>query len=117
MHCQKQSQEKCLVVRKCLLPSSHTHTPVKKKLLSQQAVGSESSTEKEEVFFNSKSDASLSDRNASLAPHSVELVIFRWGDFVIANVHTSAGKGKKFIGKLISGPDEVQDFEISCLKK
>ena len=54
-------------------------------------MASESSTD-EEVFVDSESDASLSDRNASQAPHSVELVMFRCGDFVIANVHTAAGK-------------------------
>ena len=80
---------------------------MKKKLLPQQAVGCEPSTDKE-VFVDSESDASLSDRNASLAPHPVELVMFRCGDFVIANVHTAAGKCKKFMGKLISGPDKDQ---------
>ena len=55
-------------------------------------MGSESSTEKEEVFVDSESDASLSDHNASLAPHPVELIMCRCGDFVIANVHIAAGK-------------------------
>ena len=75
------------------------------------------STDKEEVFVDSESDASLSDCNASLALHPVNLVMFRCGDFVIANVHTAAGKCKKFIGKLISGLDEDQDFEISFLER
>ena len=77
---------------------------------------SESSIDKE-VFVDSESDASLCDRNASLAPRPVELVMFRCGGFVISNVHTAAGKCKKFIGKLISGPDEDQNFEISFLKR
>ena len=94
-----------------------THRPLKKKLFPQQAVRNEFSTDKEEVFVDSESDASLSDRNASLALHPVNLVMFRCGDFVIANVHTAAGKCKKFIGKLISGPDEDQDFEISFLER
>ena len=94
-----------------------THTPVKKKLFPQQAVSSEFSTDKEEVFVDSESDASLSDRNASLALHPVNLVMFRSGDFVIANVHTAVGKCEKFIGKLISGPKEDQDFEISFLER
>ena len=68
-----------------------THIPVKKKRFPQQAVGSESSTDKE-VFVDSESDASLSDRNASQAPHPVELVVFRCDDFVIVNVQTAAGK-------------------------
>ena len=72
---------------------------------------------KKKCLLIQKSDASLSDRNASLALHPVNLVMFRCGDFVIANVHTAAGKCKKFIGKLISGPDEVQDFEISFLER
>ena len=82
-------------------------------------MSSESSTDKEEVlvFVNSESDASLSDRNASLAPHFVELVMFRCDDFVIANMHPAAGKCKKFIGKLIDGPVEDQDFETSFLER
>ena len=80
-------------------------------------MSSEFSTDKEEVFVDSESDASLSDRNASLALHPVNLVMFRSGDFVIANVHTAAGKCEKFIGKLISGPEEDQDFEISFLER
>ena len=78
---------------------------------------SESSTGKEEVFVDSESDASLSDCNASLAPHPVKLVMFRCGNFVIVNVHTAARKCKKFIGKLIGGPDEDQDFETSFLER
>ena len=93
---------------------SHTHAPVKKKIFPQEAVGSESSTNKEEVFVNSESDASLSDHNASLAAHLVELVMFRCGDVITANAHPSAGKYKKFIGKLISGD---QDFETSFLRR
>ena len=46
-----------------------------------------------------------------------KLVIFKCGDFVIANVHTAAGKCKKFIRKLVSGPDENEDFEISFLER
>ena len=84
----------CIVIRKRC--HHHTHTPMKKKLFPQQAVRSEFSTDKEEVFVDSESDASLSDRNASLALHPVNLVMFRCGDFVIANVHTAAGKCKKF---------------------
>ena len=67
-------------------------------------MGSESSADKE-VFVDSESDANLSDRNASLVPYSIELVMFRCVDFVIANVHTADGKCKEFIGKLISGLD------------
>ena len=89
---------------------------MKKKLFPPQAVGSESSTDKEEVFVDSERNTSLSDRNANLAPHPVWLVMFRCGDFAITNVHTAAGKCKKFIGKLISGPNEDQDFEISFLE-
>ena len=80
-------------------------------------MGSKSSTDKEEVFVDSESDASLSNRNAILATHPVELVMFRCVDFVIANIHTAAEKCKKFIGKLISGQDENQDFEISFLER
>ena len=40
------------------------------------------------------------------APHPVELVVFKCADFVIANVHTAAGKWKKYTGYLIIEPDE-----------
>ena len=66
---------------------------MKKKLFPQQVVCSESSIDKE-VFVNSESDAILSDRNASVGPRPVELVMFRCGDFVNANVHPAAGKFK-----------------------
>ena len=101
--------------RKKVTSAIITHT-CEKKLFSQRAVGSKSSTDKE-VFVDSESDASLSDRNTSLAPHPVKLVMFRCGNFVSANVHTAAGKCKEFIGKLISGPDEDRDFKISFLKR
>ena len=32
-------------------------------------------------------------------------------------MHTAAGKCKKFIGKLVSGPDKDKDFEISFLER
>ena len=51
-----------------------------------------------------------------LAPQTDKLVIFKRGDFFIANVHTAAGKSKKFIGKLVSGSDKNEDFEISFLR-
>ena len=121
MFLQMQSQEKAkprkMPSRKKVSSAIITHTPVKKKLFPQQAVRSEFSTDKEAVFVDSESDASLSDRNTSLALHPVNLVMFRCGDFAIANVHTVAGKCEKFIGKLISGPDEDQDFEISFLER
>ena len=87
-----------------------------KRLLPQQAVNNESSTDKEVLFADSENDASLFDSNDSLASHPVELVLFKCGDFVIANVHTAAVKRKKFIGKLISEPDKDPDFEISFWK-
>ena len=76
-----------------------------------------SSTDEEEVFADSESNASLSDGDSSLAPQTDELVILKCGDFVIANVHTAAGNCKKFIGKLVSGPDEDKDFKISFLER
>ena len=90
-------------------------TPVKKRLFPQQS--GDSSTDEEEVFANSKSNASLSDSDSNLAPQTDKLVILKCGDFVIANVHTATGKRKKFIGKLVSGPDEDEDFEISFLER
>ena len=92
-----------------------TRTPVKKRLFPQQS--GDSSTDKEEVFADSESNASLPDGDSSLAPQTDELVILKCGDFVIANVHTAAGNCKKFIGKLVSGPDEDEDFEISFLER
>ena len=32
-------------------------------------------------------------------------------------MHTAAGKCKKFIGKLVNGPDKDKDFEISFLER
>ena len=87
----------------------------KKRLFPQQS--GDSSTDEEEVFADSESNASLSDGDSSLAPQTDKLVILKCGDFVIANVHTAAGKCKKFIGKLVSGSDEDEDFEISFLER
>ena len=86
---------------------------MKKRLFPQQS--GDSSTDEEEVFADSESNAS----DSSLAPQTDELVILKCGDFVIANVRTAAGKCKKFIGKLVSGPDEDEDedFEISFLER
>ena len=92
-----------------------TRSPVKKRFFPQQS--GDSSTDEAEVFANSESNASLSDGDASLATQNDKLVILKCGDFVIANVHTAAGKCKKFIGKLVSGPDEDKDFEISFLER
>ena len=88
---------------------------MKKRLFPQQS--GDSSTDEEEVFADSESNASLFDGDSSLAPQTDELVILKCGDFVIANVHTAAGNCKKFIGKLVSGPDEDEDFEISFLER
>ena len=71
----------------------------------------------EEEFADSESNASLFDGDSSLAPQTDKLVILKCGDFIIANVHTAAGKSKKFIGKLVSGPDEDEDFETSFLER
>ena len=90
-------------------------TPVKKRLFPQQS--GDSLTDEEEVFADSESNSSLSDGDSSLAPQTDEFVILKCGDFVIANVHTAAKKCKKFIGKLVSGPDEDEDFEISFLER
>ena len=93
-----------------------TRTPVKKRLFPQQS--GNSSADEEEVFVaHSESNASLSDGDFSLVPQTDKLVIFKCGDFVIANVHTAAGKRKKFIRKLVRGPDENEDFEISFLER
>ena len=92
-----------------------TRTPVKKRLFPQQS--GDSSTDEEEVFADSESNASLFDGDSSLAPQTDKLVILKCGDFVITNVHTAAGNCKKFIGKLVSGPDEDEDFEISFLER
>ena len=86
-----------------------------KRLFPQQS--GDSSTDEEEVFADSESNVSLSDGDPSLAPQTDELFILKCGDFVIANVHTAAGKCKKFIGELVSGPDEDEDFEISFLER
>ena len=88
---------------------------MKKKLFPQQS--GDSSTDEEEVFADSESNASLSDGDFSIAPQTDKLVILKCRDFVIANVHTAAGKWKKFIGKLVSGTDEDEDFKISFLKR
>ena len=92
-----------------------TRTHVKTKLFPQQS--EDSSTDEEEVFANSESNSSLSDGDFNLAPQTDKLVILKCGDFVIANVHTAAEKCKKFIGKLVSGPDKNEDFEISFLER
>ena len=92
----------------------HTHT-CEKRLFPQQS--GDSSTDEEEVFADSESNASLFDGDSSLAPQTDKLVILKCGDFVIANVHTAAGNCKKFIGKLVSGPDEEEDFKISFLER
>ena len=91
-----------------------TRTPVKERLFCQQS--GDSSTD-EEIFADSESNASLSDGDSSLVPQTDKLIILKCGDFVIANVHTAAGKFKKFIGKLVSRPDENEDFEISFLER
>ena len=91
-----------------------TRTPVKKRLFPQQS--GDSSIDEEEIFADSESNASLFDGDSSLAPQTDKLVILKCGDFVIANVHTAAGNCKKFIGKLVGGPDEDEDFEISFLE-
>ena len=83
-----QGHEKFGVTRKFLLPSSHAHL-CKKDFFPQQL--EDSSTDEEEAFADSESNASLSDGDASLAPQTNKLVIFKCGDFVIANVHTVAG--------------------------
>ena len=88
-----------------------TCTLVKKRFFLQQ---SDSSTNKEETSADSKSNASLFDGDT---PQTDKLVLFKYGDFVIANVHTAAGKCKNFIEKLVSGPDEDEDFEISFLER
>ena len=92
-----------------------TRTPVKKRLFPQQS--GDSSTDEKEVFADSESNASLFDGDSSHAPQTDKLVIPKCGDFVIANVHTAAENCKKFIGKLVSGPDEDEDFEISFLER
>ena len=101
--------------RKKISSAIITRTLVKKRLFLQQS--GDTSTDEEEAFADSESNASLSDGDASLAPQTDKLVIFTCGDFVIANVHTAAEKCKKFIGKLVSGPDEDEDFEISFLER
>ena len=88
---------------------------MKKRLFPQQS--GDSLTDEEEIFADFKSNASLSDGDSSLAPQTDKLVILKCGDFVIANVHTAAGKRKKFIGKLVSGPNEDEDFAISFLER
>ena len=93
----------------------HTRTPVKKRLFLQQS--GDSSIDEEGVFADSESNASLSDGDSNLAPQTDKLVILKCGDFVIVNVHTAAGKRKKFIGKLVCGPDKNEDFEISFLER
>ena len=61
-------------------------------------------------MFDSSSSVSLLDEE--------RIAIFpKQGDFVIGNVHTVGGKTKKFVGKLLSGPDEEEDFEISFLQR
>ena len=81
---------------------------MKKRLFPQQS--GDSSTD-EEAFADSENDASLSGGDTSLAPQTDKLVIFKCGDFVIAHVHTAAGKCKKFIKKLVSGPDEIKTLK------
>ena len=88
---------------------------MKKRLFPQQS--GDSSTDEKEVFADSESNASLSDGDSSLALQTDKLVIHKGGDFVIANVHTAAGKRKKFIGKMVSGPNEDEDFKISFLER
>ena len=93
--------------------SSAIITPVKKRLFPQQS--GDSSTDEKEVFADSESNASLFDGDSSLSPQTDKLVILKCGGFVY--VHTAAGNCKKFIGKLVSGPDEDEDFEISFLER
>ena len=112
-HCRTRPQK--IRRRKRVSSAIITRTPVKKRLFPQQS--GDSSTNKEELFADSESNASLSGGDSSLALQTKKLVILKCGDFVIANVHTAAGKCKKCIGKLVSGLDKDKDFEISFLER
>ena len=111
-HYRKQGHEKFGVAG--FFYHHHTYT-CEKRLFPQQS--GDSSTDEEEVFADSESNGSLSDGDFRLAPQTDELVILKCGNFVIAKLHTAAGKCKKFIGKLVSGPDEDEDFEINFLER
>ena len=74
--------------RKSVSSAIITRTPVKKRLFPQQS--GDSLTDEKEAFAHSESDASL-------APQTDELVIFKCGNFVIANVHTAARKCKNLL--------------------
>ena len=90
-----------------------TSTPVKRKLFPNQAIDSESTTDEEISFADSESD--VFDSSRSVLVQEPIAIFPKQGDFVIGNVHTVGGKTKKFVGKLLSGPDE--DFEISFLQR
>ena len=72
-----------------------TRTPVKKRFFPQQS--GDGLRDEEEAFVDLESNASLSDGDANLAPQTDKLFIFKCGDFVVAVVHTAAGKCKKLI--------------------
>ena len=40
-----------------------------------------------------------------------------WRLSLLSKVQTAAGRSKKFVGKLVSGQDEDDDFEISFLER
>ena len=95
-----------------------TPTPVKRKLFPNQAIDSKSSTEEEEISFaDSESDVFDSSSSVGLLDEEPIAIFPKQGDFVIGNVHTIGGKTKKFVGKLLSGPDEKEDYEISFLQR
>ena len=102
--------------RKKVFSAILTCTPVKKRLFPQQVSDSETSTDEEISFADSESDVSLSDDDSSPV-YVNELLMPKYGDFVVAKVHTAAGRSKKFVGKLVSGQDENDDFEISFLER
>ena len=88
--------------------------PVKRKLFPNQATDSESTTDEEISFADSESD--VFNSSSSVLDEEPIAIFPKQGDFVIGNVHTVGGKTKKFVGKLLSGPDEEEDFEISFLQ-
>ena len=93
-------------------------TPVNRKLFPNQAIDSKSPTDEEEISFaDSESDVFDSSSSVGLLDEEPIAIFPKQGDIVIGNVHTIGGKTKKFVGKLLSGPDEEEDYEISFLQR
>lgn len=84
---------------------------------SRQLFETDSTSEKEtpvnaditedETFIDALNDNSPTEQWAIPKP----------GDFVVGKVHSFGGSGKLYVGKILSGPDEDNDYDISYLER